>query len=188
MTYIRFIRHGETDWNKAKRIQGWTNIPLNDTGRKQAQQACKRLNDKEWNLLMTSPLSRANETAEILNTNLQLPIETNDNLRERCYGKVEGMLRDERVRLYPNGEYPEAESRSDVIQRIERFLQFTLKNHHGKNIIVTTHGGVVNALLTMLTNGELGFDRTSIKNVSFTSIEYVHNIWQIHSYNETSER
>src|SRR5699024_6607136 len=103
-------------------------------------------------------------------------------------GKVEGMLREERVRLYPSGEYPEAESRPDVMKRVELFLLDMLENYERKNILVTTHGGVINALLTNLTDGNLGFDRTSIKNVSFTSIEYIHPNWQIHSYNETGER
>jgi len=188
MTYIRFIRHGETDWNKQARMQGWTDIPLNDTGKMQASEAAKRLNDKAWNVFIASPLIRAKYTAEILNESLQLPIMTMEAFRERRYGKVEGMLRAERVKQYPSGEYPEAETRDDLTKRVIEGIQLLHQNYEGQNILVATHGGTINAVLTYFSNGELGFDRTTIHNLSFTDIELSGTDCQIHCYNRIENR
>lgn len=188
MTYIRLIRHGETDWNFEKRIQGWTDIPLNETGRKQALQARPRLTDKQWDLFITSSLSRAKETARVLNETMQLPCFINDAFRERCYGEVEGMLRIERQAQYPDGIYPGAETREALLKRVLDGLQEIHEQYNGKHIILSTHGGVINAILTAFSDGKLGFDRTVISNLSSTDIEYIGDHWHIHTHNQTDER
>ncbi|MET0318796.1 MAG: histidine phosphatase family protein, partial [Rhodococcus fascians] len=70
MTFLALVRHGETDWNLHGRLQGSSDIPLNDTGRAQAREAVYELSDHSWDLLVSSPLSRAAETADIIGSHL----------------------------------------------------------------------------------------------------------------------
>src|SRR5699024_6004320 len=91
MTTIRLIRHGETNWNKEGRIQGKTDIPLNETGRIQAEECAASLKHSEWDIIISSPLKRAKQTAEIINKNLHLPIMEMSAFAERNYGDAEGM-------------------------------------------------------------------------------------------------
>lgn len=74
MTEICFIRHGETDWNTAGKLQGRTDVPLNNTGVKQAEACSKFLNHSEWDIIITSPLARAKKTAEIIQQQLTIPL------------------------------------------------------------------------------------------------------------------
>lgn len=85
-----FVRHGETDWNLRGVLQGFTDVPLNETGRMQAQAAVAFLRDHPIDRIVCSPLARARETAEILNTALQKPVSYHPDIRERHFGAFEG--------------------------------------------------------------------------------------------------
>ncbi|MDS8744534.1 histidine phosphatase family protein, partial [Streptococcus pneumoniae] len=74
MTTICLIRHGETEWNKIGRIQGTTDVPLNEKGKLQAQACGSHLMNKAWDVIVTSPLKRAKETAAIINETMRLPM------------------------------------------------------------------------------------------------------------------
>lgn len=87
-----FLRHGQTDWNLEGRIQGHTDIPLNATGRAQAAAAAARLVGAGVTRAVTSPLSRARETAEIVADHLGVPLEIDADLKERAFGAFEGRL------------------------------------------------------------------------------------------------
>lgn len=97
---IGLVRHGLTDWNAAGRIQGQTDIPLNEEGRKQAERLGRRLQSENyhWDYIVTSGLSRAQETGEILSRLLQVPmLEPDARLKERGFGQIEGLTSEERV-------------------------------------------------------------------------------------------
>ena len=111
MTAICLIRHGETDWNALGKLQGRTDIPLNETGKKQAKETGAFLKGSDWDVIITSPLRRAKETAEIINQYLGLEIIEMEDFIERNYGDAEGMPFEERMRLYPDKEYPNQEHR-----------------------------------------------------------------------------
>ena len=83
---IIFVRHGETDYNKIKRVQGTQQIPLNEQGKTQAQQVAESLQQYKITHIYCSGLVRARETAEIINSSLSLPIMTDDRLNERNWG------------------------------------------------------------------------------------------------------
>ena len=87
---IYVIRHGKTDWNLESRIQGKTNISLNEIGINQAEEVREKLENKEIDLIISSPLDRTRQTAEIINKNMKLPIKYNENLMERNFGIYEG--------------------------------------------------------------------------------------------------
>ena len=89
------LRHGQTDWNAQMRLQGSTDIPLNETGREQARVASRFLRDQNITRIVASPLSRAFETAQIVAEALGLPVETDPRLIERNFGLFEGLTVDE---------------------------------------------------------------------------------------------
>ena len=91
MIYI--LRHGKTDWNKRKKLQGRTDIPLCEEGRIMAQEAAEKYADVNFDVCYCSPLIRAKETAEIILKGRNVPIYTDDRLMEMCFGDYEGIER-----------------------------------------------------------------------------------------------
>src|SRR4029078_6301282 len=91
MATLLLVRHGETDWNAPGRLQGHTDRPLNDYGRRQARELADRLGDDGIAAIYASDLSRAKETAEIVGARLGLPVVIDADLRERNWGSWEGL-------------------------------------------------------------------------------------------------
>ncbi|MBX6395401.1 MAG: histidine phosphatase family protein, partial [Alicyclobacillaceae bacterium] len=87
---ICLVRHGETVWNREQRLQGHQDIPLTDKGREQARAVARRLSTEPWDLVYSSDLSRARETAEIIAKHCGVRVVTDPRLRERFYGRFEG--------------------------------------------------------------------------------------------------
>ncbi len=166
MTELYLVRHGETDWNRQRRIQGLTDIPLNDNGRRQARDAGALLARRRWDAVVASPLARARETAEIIAAELGLPApELVPALVERNYGQAEGMDFLEIERLFPDrGSVPGQESREEVVERVVLALLALAAAHPGESLVVVSHGGAIRAVLTevepaashgMITNGSI---------------------------------
>ena len=88
---ILLTRHGQTDWNVLKKVQGKANIPLNEKGMEQAQKVKVQLKNETIDLILCSPLVRAVETAKIINSGRNIPIEIAEKLSERDFGEFEGM-------------------------------------------------------------------------------------------------
>ncbi len=143
MRYI--VRHGQTDWNLIHRTQGHTDIPLNATGRAQAQTLIPQLSDLKIDRIISSDLSRAVETAEIINTALQKPISIDNRLRELNYGDFEGRIfSDNKDKIWHTFNYePEkfhAESLAHLFYRVKDFCD---QLSDTENILIATHGGVI---------------------------------------------
>lgn len=157
MTFVTLVRHGQTDWNLERRIQGWTDIPLNETGRRQARDAAGALADREWDRVVVSPLSRATETGEIIAGRLGLPAPTpEDGLRERAHGAIEGLTFSERQARFPgSAEVPGMESRQEVVERVERAFERIEADGPEDRVIVVSHGGVIGSLLRHVSGGRL---------------------------------
>ena len=85
------MRHGETDWNVRRKLQGHTDVPLNDNGRKMAKEAAEKYKDVHFDVCYCSPLIRAKETAEIFLSGRDVPIITDDRLQEMSFGEFEGL-------------------------------------------------------------------------------------------------
>lgn len=151
MTDLYLVRHGETDWNRQRRIQGLTDIPLNDTGREQARATGILLTRRPITRIVSSPLGRALETAQIIATQLGLgEPELHPDLVERNYGEAEGLDFREIDRLYPAGvDVPGRESRDEVAARVVPALQGLAAQHPGESIVVVSHGGAIRAALMM---------------------------------------
>ena len=156
MTRISIVRHGQTDWNLHKRIQGSTDIPLNRTGRAEAAEAGVRLRERTWDAIVASPLARAEETARIIAGELGLsaPL-TIPDITERHHGEIEGLTFSERQTRFPDGVVvPGLESRQDVLDRVLPALGRIAEQHRGKSVLVISHGGVIGTLLRHTTDGE----------------------------------
>ena len=149
MTLIYLVRHGETDWNRAHRIQGSTDIPLNDTGRSQAARAGRLLARRSWDGIFASPLSRAMETASIIAGELGLAAPgAIPALVERNYGLAEGMTDREVSRSFPGTTpVPGRESRAEVADRVMPALLALGSEHQGEHLIVVGHGAVIRTVL-----------------------------------------
>jgi uncharacterized phosphatase len=149
MTNFYFVRHGETDWNLNGKIQGATDIPLNDTGRHQAATTGLKMQGRVWDVIVTSPLSRASETARIIAAQLGLPEPIPvAGFVERNYGVAEGMSGAEVEAAYPGTmQVPGRESRDSVQRRVLEAVHQLAAEYPGKNVIVVCHGGVVRSVL-----------------------------------------
>jgi probable phosphoglycerate mutase len=145
---IYLVRHGETDWNLERRIQGSTDIPLNETGRAQAGATGRLLARRSWDGVYASPLSRAFETGAIIARELGLaePVAMPE-LVERNYGEAEGLTGAEIDERYP-GPVPGRESREDVASRVIPAIVALAERHPGESIVIVSHGGVIRTVLT----------------------------------------
>ena len=152
MTSLYLVRHGETDWNRQRRIQGTTDIPLNETGREQAARTGRLLGRRSWDAILTSPLSRAAETADIIAGELGLGTpEVLDDIAERAYGEAEGLGVTELARLFPDDTpVPGRESREELTARVIPALVRVALSHARQHVILTTHGGVIRAVLNAI--------------------------------------
>lgn len=147
MTDLVLVRHGETEWNRLKRVQGRTDIPLNETGRQQARATAERLTGEHFDAVVASPLSRAAETAQIIADGLGIgPIELVDDLVERNYGEAEGMTGAD-IDARWGGRLEAQESRTEVIDRVKPALLAIAARHPGQRVLVVSHGGVIGSLV-----------------------------------------
>ncbi len=156
---IYIFRHGETDWNRERRFQGHTDVPLNQKGREQALELKSHLQRLNPEIILTSDLSRALETAKIASEGMSIPIHISESLREARLGAPEGMLRDEILKKFGEDSwlkwlsvdpkdidfsYPQGESKRE--QR-DRAVNFILKEIEAraelKSVAISTHGGTM---------------------------------------------
>ncbi|MER7797794.1 histidine phosphatase family protein [Microbacterium sp. NPDC096154] len=169
MTLLALVRHGQTDWNAERRIQGRTDIPLNDTGRAQALIAADALRDGSWTHIASSPLQRARETAEIIAEALGLEApSTHAGLVERDYGVGEGTLVSDFLERFGTGPVPGGESAEHLAERALQALGAVADDAPGEATIVVAHGGVIRALLGIATDGALPRPGERIENASVT--------------------
>jgi broad specificity phosphatase PhoE len=136
VTTLFLVRHGETDWNADGRLQGQTDRPLSDFGRRQARQLAEGLADERLQAIYASDLARARETAEIVAERLRLPVVLDPDLREKDWGTWEGLTAAERDRVEFVGEATEAHQ-----ERMLRALRRISQRHDGGSVLVVTHGG-----------------------------------------------
>lgn len=159
MLYI--LRHGKTDWNAAHKLQGKTDIPLNEEGREMAYAAAKECADINFDVCYSSPLIRAKETAQIVLAGRDIPIITDVRLEEMGFGTYEGIENSFDIPDCPINVlffHPEeykvpvegAESIEELLNRTGEFLDEViypeLKN--GKDILIVGHGAMNCSLIS----------------------------------------
>ena len=181
---ICFVRHGETDWNKQKRLQGITDIPLNETGVEQARVVANYLQNKKFEAVFTSPLSRAKQTAQVIADACNLPLTVLESFTERSFGKAEGMTAEEIRANFTVGQYPDEEPIDDFIERIEKGLEHVKTNLQYNKVLIVAHGAVINRLLSIYSNGEIGTGKTILHNTGLSYFQSTLDGWEITSYDQ----
>lgn len=165
-TRICFIRHGETDWNVAKRIQGQTDIPLNETGRAQTLAMAADVAEYEFGAIYSSDLSRALATAQLVAAPRGLEIRALPQLRERHFGILQGVTADEGKRRYPEAfaryqgrdpgyDFETGESLQNFAARIKAAVELMTVQHGGQTIAAICHAGVLDILYRRTTGRPL---------------------------------
>ncbi|MBU8657024.1 histidine phosphatase family protein [Bacillus pumilus] len=186
MTTICLVRHGETDWNAAKRIQGRTDIPLNDTGKWQAEQTGLYLKDAHWDVVISSPLTRAKETAHLILKHVDAPLVIMDDFIERDYGDAEGMSFEERQKLFPNKQYPNMEPLETIQDRMVEGIEKVRAAYPNQQVLIVAHGAAIHALLTTLADEHLGLENTRLVNACLNYVEWKDGKWKVLDYNVVS--
>ncbi len=164
-----FVRHGETDWNVSRRIQGQVNIELNEFGRHLARETAKGLKEIPFDVCFTSPLGRAKETAEIILEGRNVPIVEADKITEMAFGEYEGGCCSQAGWNLPEGfrkffhdpagyEAPKnGEDFYDMKRRTAEFLDDLLKDEELKDatILISTHGAALAGILNNIKGDDI---------------------------------
>lgn len=180
---IYLIRHGQTDWNLLGKLQGSTDIPLNETGVRQAVSMAAYMKDTTLESVYSSPYKRAKATAEILCSSQGLEGKEADSLREICMGKWEGLTWEEIESQYPDAlmafqlnpmehSSPKGERYQDVIDRVGPWVDGILYEAKG-NIALVSHGITIGCILKYLFWEHPEVDISArVGNASVTTLEY----------------
>ncbi len=168
-----FMRHGQTDHNKQGILQGHLDTSLNDRGRAQVLEALQTLKTHEFDLVITSPLKRARESAGIVAREIEAPLQVNPRLRERTFGELDGRPFKEIMALYPDfweiirtdtGRVtPGCETLEEVESRLKEFLREVRDLGLRKKILVVSHGAT-GRILHKLINRDENFHEFEIEN------------------------
>jgi broad specificity phosphatase PhoE len=154
VTTLLLVRHGETDWNRDGRWQGHSDTHLNDIGRAQSERVAGELDGVD--VIYSSGLARARETAEIIGARLGLPVRFDERLRERSFGAWEGLttaeieakFRDAHLRwLAGEGQgADDAEPFDAFDRRVEEALEEILERHPAQTVLIVAHGGTIRVI------------------------------------------
>ena len=199
-TSFTVIRHGETDWNVSRQLQGWKNSNLTENGIKQAELTAEALKHKNFDFLYTSSLRRALETTEIINKYHQLKIHIDNSLKERNFGVMEGLKQDEMLEKYPEVltrymqreekyQIPEGESLVSFYNRVIDGVNAIAQSHSGKRILIVTHGGVLDCMMRRVFNYPLSAPRSfSIYNASVNRFSVTNGVWFLEEWGDISHQ
>jgi 2,3-bisphosphoglycerate-dependent phosphoglycerate mutase len=190
-TELLIVRHGETPWNVERRIQGWRDIELNETGHKQAAQLGRYLSHPQTphapiHAVYSSDLLRAKQTAEAVAKPLGLNMQTMDGVRERNYGILEGTAFDHMHRHHPeaaqvwtsrdpDGIIPEGETLREFQARVTQAIESIALKHPSQRVLVVTHGGAMDMIWRMATGTDIRAPRQAVfLNASINRIQITH--------------
>ena len=193
-TRICFIRHGETDWNVAKRIQGHTDIPLNETGRAQAMAMAFNAAHQRFNAIYSSDLKRAVETARALAQREDQEIKPLPQLRERHYGVFQGITAIEGAKLHPNAythymarnldyDFETGESLRGFAERVSEGIDWLVRHHSGQTIAAVSHSGVLDIVYRRATGRPIDTPRDFvIPNCGLNWFHFDGQGWHLESW------
>jgi probable phosphoglycerate mutase len=188
MTKIAIIRHGTTAWNKEGRAQGSSDIPLDPDGLAEAEKLAERLSKDSWDIIISSTLQRAKQTAATIQQKLgAIEWVLDERIREVGGGKTEGTTEIERVALW--GENWRdldllAEPVDAVIERGTSALKHIITTHPGKNILLVSHGAFIRHVLGKIFP-EMTLLEAGLKNTSVTIVTHKEAAWACDLFNCT---
>jgi len=182
LTTFALVRHGQTDWNAQRRLQGSTDIPLNDVGRSQARDAVAVLSGQEWDAIVSSPLGRAAETANLIADGLGLSVARHiPELTERSFGPAEGLQAGPELdALRIPGGFRGAESEDEAASRGLAALETLAEEFRGRRVLVVAHGTLIRVSLSRA----IGRTLQSVDN-AVLNLAHHHAVdgWQLEYFN-----
>lgn len=196
MTKLILVRHGYTSWNEAKKYQGFSDINLNNQGIEEAKKVAKRLSYEKIDMIYSSPLKRAFETAEIINENFEKKIHISQCLKEINFGDWEGYTFEEIGKHYPDlidkwlekpadMRPPNGENFRDLQVRAMKVLHEIYDLNRGKNVLIVTHGGLISVIVCHIL--QIGLDelwKFISSNTGITILEEYDNKLLLTTFNE----
>ncbi|MDO5667551.1 MAG: histidine phosphatase family protein [Alcaligenaceae bacterium] len=199
-TDLLIIRHGETDWNALQRLQGWSDIILNETGKNQAEHLNNYLQQEylqsvyqQYGLKPTriyaSDLQRAIQTAHPLANDLSLEIQIEPDLRERNYGKLEGKNWREALNHHDNHHHVtpmdfdaelEVERLDQFAERLQRGLNGITQRYPGELVVVISHGGALDMMWRYFKGLALDSQREVLqRNTTINHVRFDSGVWEL---------
>lgn len=194
MSYIFLVRHGETQWNKEKRYQGTSDIPLSLAGIKKVNTLARASRYLKAEVVYSSVLQRAQQTASIMTRQMKVKPQLDARLNEMNFGCWEGKTAEELLKAHDasyerflNGEWMRpfgGESMQEVQLRIRKFWWECLKRHHGQNVMIVSHAGPIK----MIVLEALGLSRKHLFQMhldtsSLTVLERYDSFFQLIKFN-----
>ena len=193
---LYLIRHGETDWNIVKRLQGATDISLNENGEALAKLTAEGMKDIAFDVIYTSPLKRAYRTAEIMKNGRNIPLIKEERIREICFGDYEGLVSKSEGYSIPDPDFkffftktdcyktpPNGEPIEELLGRTNDFLEElkTREDLQDKTILISSHGAAVRALLSNIEKCDLAhfWGEGVHKNCGVSCVELVNGTYKI---------
>jgi 2,3-bisphosphoglycerate-dependent phosphoglycerate mutase len=195
-TRICFIRHGETDWNVAKRIQGQTDVPLNETGRGQALAMAFNAAHHDFSAVYSSDLARAMDTAKMVAERRGFEVSALPLLRERHFGIFQGLTADEGLQRYPEAhscytardldyDFETGESLLRFAARVKEAVDYLTKHHRNQTIAVVSHAGVLEIIYRKATGRPLHTPRDFvIPNCALNWFVFDGNGWHLEAWDD----
>ena len=198
MTRFIVVRHGETQWNVEARIQGHGDSPLTAAGIEQAEAIARRLAGEKFDVLVSSDLGRAAQTAQRIAVRCGLPIVTDARLRERHFGAGEGLTYDEigvryadafsRTRATdPDYAIPGGESRRAFHERVTAAFADLAHEHEGRRVAVVSHGGVLATIYRFIHAIPIATPhKVAITNASYNAFASHQGRWTLEAWDDTA--
>ena len=177
--HIALIRHGQTDWNLQGLMQGRSDIPLNETGREQARVAASALSSEPWDAVVSSPLVRARETAELIGSALRVPLGASyDELIEQEFGEAEGVPVADLGARWPDRDFEGKEPDEAVGPRGIRALERVASEHADSRVLVVTHAMVIRHTLAAI-SGHAERRYPKLENASSSYVRFTDASWRV---------
>lgn len=202
MNTTRFclVRHGETNWNVERRLQGHTDVDLNERGIAQAAQMAKAIKaiNLQFDVLYTSDLQRAAKTANAIEKLFNTKAIVDSSLRERHLGVLQGITTEEAPQFDAelwkshisrdiDQELRGGESIAQLAQRVQKALEKIRLQHLGQTILMVSHGGTLDMMYRLASNQALDAERAiSVPNASLNWISHDGSSWKVDRWADTS--
>ncbi|MGG7079583.1 histidine phosphatase family protein [Clostridium sardiniense] len=166
MTTIYLTRHGQTEWNLEKRLQGHGNSPLTEFGLNRAKELSKRIKEIDIDTIYTSPIERAYKTAHIVKGDKDIEVKVHEGLKEMNFGDYEGKITEEVMKENPDWDIsaimrgnldmraPNGETLGEVRERVNSAMREIIKENEDKNILIVAHGITLKAIMAFFNDQE----------------------------------
>lgn len=187
-TVLGLLRHGQTDWNIDFRLQGITDIPMNAIGHQQAEAAALAINTETWEVLLTSPLTRAIETAtavqkKFVSEGKDIQLIQQTGLLERSFGSAEGLTYEQwQNRSEVDQLAAGAETMKSLRSRAEDYLSELAQNYRGRKVLAVSHGALIRTFLGIASAENLPPAGERISNACFNVLKHSDAGWEVLVY------